>query len=51
MPKPYPKEFREDVVRVARKRESGVTLELKCEAGRKTSTDTWLRCRRTAGLP
>jgi transposase len=27
MPKPYPKEFREDVVRVARRRESGVTLE------------------------
>jgi len=27
MPKPYPREFREDVVRVARGRESGVTLE------------------------
>jgi transposase-like protein len=27
MPKPYPKEFREDVVRVARGREPGVTLE------------------------
>ncbi len=27
MPKPYPKEFREDVVRVARNREAGVTLE------------------------
>lgn len=27
MPKPFPKEFREDVVRVARKREPGVTLE------------------------
>ena len=26
MPKPYPKEFREDVVRVARAREAGVTL-------------------------
>ncbi|KID28364.1 transposase [Streptomyces regensis] len=26
MPKPYPREFREDVVRVARNRESGVTL-------------------------
>lgn len=26
MPKPYPKEFRDDVVRVARDRESGVTL-------------------------
>lgn len=27
MPKPYPREFRDDVVRVARRRESGVTLE------------------------
>ena len=27
MPKPYPSEFREDVVRVARAREPGVTLE------------------------
>lgn len=27
MPKPYPQEFREDVVRVARNREDGVTLE------------------------
>ncbi len=27
MPKPYPKEFRDDVVRVATNRESGVTLE------------------------
>ena len=27
MPKPYPREFREDVVRVARSREPGVTLE------------------------
>ncbi|GAA2512772.1 transposase [Streptomyces thermolineatus] len=27
MSKPYPKEFREDVVRVARNREPGVTLE------------------------
>ena len=26
MPKPYPREFREDVVRVARNREDGVTL-------------------------
>lgn len=26
MPKPYPKEFRQDVVRVARAREAGVTL-------------------------
>jgi transposase len=27
VPKPYPKEFREDVVRVTRNREPGVTLE------------------------
>lgn len=27
MPKPYPKEFRDDVVRVARNRESGVHLK------------------------
>lgn len=27
MPKPFPREFREDVVRVARDREPGVTLE------------------------
>ena len=27
MPKPFPREFRDDVVRVARAREPGVTLE------------------------
>ncbi len=27
MPKPYPREFREDVVRVARSRDDGVTVE------------------------
>ena len=27
MPKPYPQEFREDVVRVARARDAGVTLD------------------------
>ena len=27
MPRPYPREFREDVVRVARNREDGVTIE------------------------
>ncbi len=27
MPRPYPKEFRDDVVRVARRRDAGVTLE------------------------
>ncbi len=27
MPKPYPREFRDDVVRVARQRPNGVTLE------------------------
>ena len=26
VPKPYPKEFRDDVVRVARNREPGVTI-------------------------
>ena len=28
MPKPYPQEFRDDFVRVARHREPGVTLEV-----------------------
>ena len=27
MPRPYPKEFREDVIRVARKRDAGVLLK------------------------
>ncbi len=27
MPKPYPEEFRDDVIRVARNREAGVTIE------------------------
>lgn len=27
MPRPYPQEFRNDVVRVARNREDGVTIE------------------------
>jgi transposase-like protein len=27
MPKPYPREFRDDVVRVARSRDAGVTLD------------------------
>ncbi len=27
VPKPYPKEFRDDVVRAARDRDSGVTIE------------------------
>ena len=27
MPKPYPREFRDDVVRVARNRDDGVTVE------------------------
>ena len=27
MPKPYPREFRDDVVRVARNRDDGVTIE------------------------
>ncbi|MFD7971332.1 transposase [Streptomyces clavifer] len=53
MPKPYPNEFREDVVRVACNREPGVTLEQiaadvgvhpitlsKSPAGRSTSSPT-----------
>ena len=27
MPKPYPREFRDDVVRIARERDAGVTVE------------------------
>ena len=45
MPKPYPKEFREDVVRVARSREPGVTLEqVAADFGVHTvSLTKWLR--------
>ncbi|MFE7430217.1 transposase [Streptomyces sp. NPDC057545] len=45
MPKPYPKEFRKDVVRVARNREPGVTLEqIAADFGVHTITlSKWLR--------
>ena len=45
MPKPYPREFREDVVRVARNREPGVTLEqVAADFGvHPTSLTKWLR--------
>lgn len=45
MPKPYPKEFREDVVRVARSREAGVTLaQVAKDSGIHEMTLTkWLR--------
>lgn len=45
MPKPYPKEFRDDVVRVARNRESGVHLkQIAADFGISESCLTnWLR--------
>jgi transposase len=45
MPKPYPIEFREDVVRVARAREAGVTIEqVAADFGIHPMTlSTWLR--------
>lgn len=45
MPKPYPKEFRDDVVRVARNREDGVTLdEIAADFGVHPMTLTkWIR--------
>lgn len=45
MPKPYPREFREDVVAVARRRESGVTLrEVAADFGiSETCLQNWLR--------
>ncbi|MEV6652962.1 hypothetical protein [Streptomyces sp. NPDC051219] len=45
MPKPYPNEFREDVVRVARNREPGVTLEQVAAdfRVRPASLNKWLR--------
>ena len=49
MPKPYPKEFRQDVVRVARNREPGQTLkQIAADFGISESCLTnWLK---TAGL-
>ncbi len=45
MPKPYPEEFRDDVVRVARARESGVTLaQIAKDFGiHEMTLNTWLR--------
>ncbi|GFH67528.1 transposase [Streptomyces rutgersensis] len=46
MPKPYPEEFREDVVRVARNREPGDTLEQVAAADfgvHPASLTKWLR--------
>lgn len=45
MPKPYPKEFREDVVRVARDRGPGVPIEqiAKDFGIHQTTLNTWLR--------
>jgi len=45
MPGPYPKEFREDVVAVARRRESGVTLkQIATDFGVSEATlQNWLR--------
>lgn len=45
MPKPYPKEFREDVVAVARRREDGVTIrQVASDFGiSETCLQNWLR--------
>lgn len=45
MPKPFPKEFREDVLRVARNREPGVTLaQIAKDFGIHTGTlENWMR--------
>ena len=45
MPKPYPKEFRDDVVRVARAREHGVTVkQIATDFGiSETCLQNWLR--------
>ncbi|EQM74733.1 transposase [Microbacterium maritypicum] len=45
MPKPYPREFRDDVVRVARQRESGVTIrQVAADFGiSETCLQNWLR--------
>ncbi|GAB3624991.1 hypothetical protein GCM10027418_30770 [Mariniluteicoccus endophyticus] len=47
MPGPYPREFREDVVAVARRRESGVTIkQIATDFGISEATlQNWL-CRR-----
>ena len=49
MPKPYPKEFRDDVVRVAENRQEGVTLEQVAEdfGIHPMTLSNWLRQRRS----
>jgi hypothetical protein len=58
MPKPYPKEFRQDVVRVARNREPGQTLKqiaadfgISGEAGMGVGGNHVLRSKRRASCP
>lgn len=48
MPAPFPKEFREDVIRVAKSRESGVTIaQIAKDFGIHAGTlDNWLRADR-----
>ncbi|MER6229144.1 hypothetical protein ABT169_08255 [Streptomyces sp. NPDC001616] len=44
MPEPYPNEFREDVMRVARNREPGVTLEqIAADFGVHPTSEPWNR--------
>lgn len=45
MPKPYPREFRDDVVRVARRREDGVSIkQIATDFGiSETCLQNWLR--------
>ena len=45
MPKPYPREFRDDVVRVARQRDDGVTIrQVATDSGiSETCLQNWLR--------
>lgn len=43
MPKPYPREFRDDVLRVARNREDGVTLEQVAKDVHPMTPIKWLR--------
>ena len=63
MPKPYPSEFRDDVVRVARNREPGVTIEQiakdfgvhpmtlqKCDGAQRISPELLIEVPQVAGL-
>lgn len=47
MPKPYPREIRADVVRVARRREPGVTVEQFAKDAGHESVTQWERLQRT----